>query len=670
MKKNNIEEKTLKLYNKNLKYLKEFHNDIFEKITIFSDLINQKTYKKTLFLEYKSGYFNVYDDKNKSYIYKTNHKDYLKEFKKNLNFKHDNGFNTLNEYAYYMDFDTKVSDEIIHIRDALAPFTSYINEKFPTSKKNKEFKYIQKYIAIGTLLGFHLKDIKKFYNPTSFLIIEPHIELFRLSLFTTDYKKLSKNCNLYFSIMDDHISFHTPFSKFYEVDFVNNYFFKFHVTNSSYEFILQYIAGDLQYTSPFNFDHLRIIDSLKKTTSLIKDNYRFLNLKNYKNNLFQNKPVLLLASGPSLQNNIKWIEKNKHKFIIISVAGSIPRLSKHDIKPDMFVSLDSSDIVLNQLKHDKNNFLKNTPIFISSMTHKNVLNHLNKNNTYIYEIISNIKSTSIKSLTATNVGEITYAIMLSMNIQDIYILGLDAALNNDTGQSHDEINNIGKITRHNINDIKDTKLKSNIDLHDVVETKGNFKDTVKTTRLFYNSILAMNMITNLYKKEFQNIYNLSDGAFFKNTIPLKLTNINTKKFTKIDKNQFKIDLKLQLQQNSSNRLTILEKRYLNTQIPYINSLINGVKKFKKIKKIYNLKEYNQMKSEVSKALIEFSFDNKDKTYLNKVFLVFLFIVEPYIYYFFNDKNLKNKKKHIKLIHNIWCKEVIKVLNKYKKALIV
>ena len=75
--------------------------------------------------------------------------------------------------------------------------------------------------------------------------------------------------------------------------------------------------------------------------------------------------------------------------------------------------------------------------------------------------------------------------------------------------------------------------------------------------------------------------------------------------------------------------------------------------------------------EVSKVLAEYKFkDEADKTYLSKVFLTFLSISEPYIYYFFNDTKLKNKKKHIKNIHKIWCTEVIKILTRYKKALII
>ena len=667
MNKKNIQTKTIKLYNKNLKFLKNEHPAIYDKITTFSDMISDGSYKETLFLEHINGYFNVYDKKSNNYVYETNHKDYSKVFKQNLNFKHDNGFNTLNAYAYSMDFNSQVKDEILHIRDSLAPFTNYINKNIPAPKDKKVFKYISKYIAIGTLLGYHLKKVKSFYNPSSILIIEPHIEMFRLSLFTFNYKKLAKNCNLYFSIMEDNITFHQTFSNFYEINFVENYFLKFHLTNPSYENILQNISGNLQYTSPFNFDHLRIINALKKTTTLIKSNYKFLNLKKFENKLFNNMPVLILGAGPSLQFNRRWLIKNHKKFLIVSVASAIPRLSHHNIKPDIIVSLDASAKISDQFTSDSKELLKDTPLLLSSMTHSKVFKHNNQKNTYIYEIISNIKFTSDNSLTATNVGEIAYALMLLMNVKNIYLLGLDAALNSKTGDSHDNITNIGNKPSHSL---KDTSLKTNINMLDVVETRGNFTESVKTTRIFYNSILAMNMLTKKYKKYNQYVYNLSDGAYFKDTTPLKTNELNLKNFKTIDKKDLNKLLTNNLNINSSNRLTISERQYLKAQTIYIDSLIKGVKKFKKIQKFKNLNEYNHLKSNVVKALIEIDFNEENKTYLNKVFLIFLFIVEPYIYYFFNDTKLKNKNKHIKVIHQIWCEEVINVLKKYKDGLII
>ncbi len=43
-------------------------------------------------------------------------------------------------------------------------------------------------------------------NAKSYLIIEPNIEIFRLSLFLCDYESLSKNSKLFFAINEDSFS--------------------------------------------------------------------------------------------------------------------------------------------------------------------------------------------------------------------------------------------------------------------------------------------------------------------------------------------------------------------------------------------------------------------------------------------------------------------------------
>ncbi len=77
----------------------------------------------------------------------------------------------------------------------------YLNE-YIKKFENIEIK-INKFIFIGTLLGVHLNDFHNSLNAKSYLIIEPNIEIFRLSLFLCDYESLSKNSKLFFAINED-----------------------------------------------------------------------------------------------------------------------------------------------------------------------------------------------------------------------------------------------------------------------------------------------------------------------------------------------------------------------------------------------------------------------------------------------------------------------------------
>ena len=57
---------------------------------------------------------------------------------------------------------------------------------------------------------------------------------------------------------------------------------------------------------------------LNRSTKYVKDGYKILLFNKLKNdfNFFKNIPILYLAAGPSLDENIDWIKKNQNKFCI------------------------------------------------------------------------------------------------------------------------------------------------------------------------------------------------------------------------------------------------------------------------------------------------------------------------------------------------------------------
>ncbi|MFA5455750.1 MAG: hypothetical protein WC272_10595 [Sulfurimonas sp.] len=70
----------------------------------------------------------------------------------------------------------------------------------------KEQPNPEKIIFIGSLLGFGIEEMLARTNPQVILIIEPNIEIFKLSCFLVDYETLCKNKVAIFSIADDEFS--------------------------------------------------------------------------------------------------------------------------------------------------------------------------------------------------------------------------------------------------------------------------------------------------------------------------------------------------------------------------------------------------------------------------------------------------------------------------------
>ena len=64
-------------------------------------------------------------------------------------------------------------------------------------------------------------------------------------------------------------------------------------------------------------------------------------LSDYKD-LYQNKPVLIVATGPSLNKQLDTLHKYKDQFVLIAVDPAVPILKKYGIVPDYVATIDPS----------------------------------------------------------------------------------------------------------------------------------------------------------------------------------------------------------------------------------------------------------------------------------------------------------------------------------------
>jgi len=62
------------------------------------------------------------------------------------------------------------------------------------------------------------------------------------------------------------------------------------------------------------------------------------------NNVFTGKTCVILAGGPSLDDDIEWVKANQHNIAVIAVSRISKTLLKHNITPHMIVSVDPYDV--------------------------------------------------------------------------------------------------------------------------------------------------------------------------------------------------------------------------------------------------------------------------------------------------------------------------------------
>ena len=112
----------------------------------------------------------------------------------------------------------------------------------------------------------------------------------------------------------------------------------------------------------------------KRKTELISRQYfekkwllNTINFFKYINNYLLprtiNMPVLIVASGASLEESINVIKENQNKFFIIALSSAINVLLYHNIKPDLCISTDGGFWAKKHLKSLEKN---NIPLALSS----------------------------------------------------------------------------------------------------------------------------------------------------------------------------------------------------------------------------------------------------------------------------------------------------------------
>ena len=527
--------------------------------------------------------------------------------------------------------------------------------------KEKKLKKIEKFIFLGTLLGRHIPRIAEKIDAKAYLVLERNLEVFRLSLFTVDYTIVAKKGAI-FSIMDSPRDEEKKIYDFLHFSQFDNYLLKISTTNINIDTYIDTILSIVNILDPIGYDYNRYLYTyINRTTRNLDSEYRTLlfNKINEKCDIFKNIPILYLAAGPSLDENIEWIKENQNKFFIVTIGAACKKILLNDIRVDMITTLDEQYTILNDKQFDDETVSKigeNTIILASEITNENILKKFNQDNLFLYEVFIPFHKNNL-IFDGYSIGEVTLAMLIKMNPKEIYLIGLDLALNQKTGDSHFRQSNSG-VSKLNL------KEKQNREYFEqrksLIKVKGNFKKEVFTTPLFYTSIKSTESKI-FFKNKDTNIFNLSThGAYFFATKPKKIKNIKINEIA--DSNYSNEVLKNFLIKNSSKKLSIQSKKRLNKDMIFIEEL-------NKILEEMEIKDFRTYDNFLKKiySIAEKMMDKKIFIFY-QVINNYLEIVVPYLSYHFNDKEIKNQAKEIRKIKNIFINDIKKMTKDYKTCL--
>lgn len=652
-----IEQEAIKRYNRNLSYLSDNHQELFKQISLFNSALEQNLYKSKYELEYKDGYFDVFEQASGAFLYNENSQEHAKAVAKSVNTQKDNHlFDGLRIY----DTDKRVVDIAGNdILKELIPIMHYANTHINSTMHMKK---IEKFIFIGIGLGLHLIEVDKKIRSGEYLIIEDNLELFRLSLFTTDYEQLGKNSVLHFSIAQKANEFALVVNNFLRGTFMNNRFLKYYHLQSHDIEKIKLIQNALSIQSFMIFTYDFTLDKLLRPLEYINRGFRVLNLTQKQNNSpFFDKPVLLLAAGPSLQKNIAWVKSNQEKFIIVAISATLKKLYAEDIVPDVVTHVDGFE--MSMLHYDGipvESYLKDTLFILGPYAPKSLREMINQDRIFYFEDETHYFE-NFGSLSAPCVGTTTLALMLIFGTAELYLLGLDLALDQKTGKTHGDDHfyaqeiDINKISlNETMNMEKNTFL-----------VQGNFQKSVYTTSILDSSIQAVYGFMPAVKAKHQNIYNLNDGALLPETVPTHIQNINTLVMTSIDKSALHTAIYSSLSEHSAFTLSHEDMLSMHRRMEHVLWAKNQLKKHKKIRYKDIDGYYYHLLGLVSDLIKP---KTRESANLSNVLYSYFQYSLPIIFDIFNTRELVNPLKHIKELDAILLSELLKIIKRYEDGL--
>ncbi len=671
----NIKTIAINTYLENIEFLKNYDNKLYNRIINLSSLIDSEQYKENYYLEYiqNENQFDIYNKTTNSYIYNKKPSQFIRNAVSESNFDKDNSIDIFRHANYNstslsdIDLNENMAGQSLNMcKNDIFEYTSIFQKT--TLDKNVEFKKIEKFLFAGTLLGTHIPYIIDKFKLDLALIYEYNLEIFRLSLFTTNYAELSKRTNLIFSIADNRDFVESNIIRFLYHSLNSNYMVKYYSTNYNIHDIFERILSASFKINPFSYNYWRVLKEQMEPSlkNIIK--YPVLDTLN-QHLILKNKEVLIVSAGPSFGKNIDWIKKHQNNYFIIAVGAAVSKLINNEIKIDLITSLEGSiNIKFKQFPDEIKNKISQIPLLAATNTHNKVLEIFSDNKIILFEAMTAFKSTST-TVSAYSVGETTLWLAGILGANKIYLLGADLALDQETGASHisDHKNN------KNIEILDETKQLNafvnsdkSISRETTVLVKGNFREQVVTTTNFSNSIQKYDQNIELIQKRDPNaqIFNLNDGAYFKGAISIQAKDIipSHSNISYCTQDELISSLYSYSQIGFSDN----EIKNLKGSLVLIDTLINKLIAFDKLK----VKSYDQFSATRIDILnlIAKNFSQYKKYYLDKIFMTYFFTIEHYIGYHFNTKDLNNEANNIKKVKKVWIKHMLTLAKKYKELI--
>ena len=651
-----VENQVMQLYQDNLSYIQSNHPELFRTLQVFEYALGENAIEENYALELKDeGYFDIKDLKQDKWLYGEDSNLYSQALCDKVSFK-----KAVSSFEGFRVEDVKDIEKAKkndkNGTTGIYPMMSYYLEN---SREEEEVLSIRKFIFLGVGLGLHIQLIDAKICAENYLVIEDNLEIFRLSLFITPYCDIAKYAKFHFSIAEYENDFTTTMNSFLATNPFYNRHIKFmHFATHSTHKIKKIQSSILTQTFivfPYGIQLRKLLFPLNYLNE-----YKILNLKEkFDDECFKSRPLLLLTAGPSLSKNIEWLKENHQKFLIVAVSATLKTLYKHNIVPDIVTHLDGFKTSLPHLEgFPVGEFLKNSSIILGDFASIELHDIFSKEQ--IYRLSDREEYLQgFAHPTTPCVGSFSFLAALQFHAKEIYLLGLDLALDPETGATHSSFHNY----QENVDTSASQEFEASMSLRGTtMKIEGNFRDEVITTPVFDNSIHSLFIQIDNFKQEDQTVYNLNDGAKLKGTHPLDIKEISLDNYPDLNKQELSSEIKATLLAHSRVKLNPQEIETLKQRLTQAKELQTLLHNYSKSITYANANKYIDGLGGLYEDITAY--------YPQAIFKLvqtidqFFFYTYTLIIDFFNTKNIKNSKRHMKKFDKLMQKELNNIINRY------
>jgi len=297
--------------------------------------------------------------------------------------------------------------------------------------------------------GLYIKALLENESLKHIIIIEPNLELLYIALNFIDISEDILNQRVIINLSEN-ITFNYTLNLVYKKN-IKPYIriFDLHSHSSYYE--NNYIDDIKKINLMFikTFKHMVLSHGNDTIDSLIGIDHHIkhlpLMLKSYKTtDLFKKKNsdlAVIVSTGPSLNKQLALLKEYASYITIICIDASLSVLKKHNIAPDLVISMERVELTSSFFENLNDEQTKDTYFVVSSLTHPKTIENL-KNKKVVISMrgLAYMRYFELDNFgyigSGMSAANMAYQLALSMKYKEIALIGQDLAFSDDEKTSH------------------------------------------------------------------------------------------------------------------------------------------------------------------------------------------------------------------------------------------